>query len=352
MSNWMPAETAPHERTLVCWPERSSLWGPLFADAEAAYADVVEAVAQFEPCSVIVSPGRSADRAAAALERPTPHPIEIVEVPISDSWVRDSGPIYVFDGERRVALDWRFNGWGNKYPEFDDDDALARRWAERRGEPSTSVDVVLEGGSIAVDGEGSLVTTLQCLLHPNRNPGLAAVDLEAVLCRHLGVERVLWLPYGLVDDVDTDGHVDNVAAFSEPGRLLVQGCEDANEPDALRLDVNRRVADRWRDARGIPLEVVEIPVLPFVEIGGARRPVPYLNYAVCNDAVLVPCCRHEADDDMAALLAEEFPGREIVMLDVGAVLAHGGGGIHCITQQVPDPDASRSHRDPRRPEPR
>lgn len=352
MPTWMPAETAPHERTLVCWPERSTLWGPLFAEAEAAYAEVVLAIAQFEPCTVIASPGASAQRAATMLDASTPYPIDIVDIPLSDSWARDSGPIYVVDGDRRVALDWRFNGWGHKYPDHGDDDALPARWAQHRGEPVVSVDVVLEGGSIAVDGEGTLVTTLQCLMHPNRNPGLGAVDLEATLCHHLGVERVLWLPYGLVDDMDTDGHVDNVAAFCEPGRLVVQGCEDENEPDALRLDVNRRIADRWRDARGVPLEVVEIPVLPFVEIGGARRPVPYLNYYVCNDAVLVPSCRHEADEDMAALLGEEYPGREIVMLDVGTVLAHGGGGIHCITQQVPALTASRSESDPRLPAPR
>jgi agmatine deiminase len=338
MSVRMPAEWAPHERTLVSWPVRASVWGPLVADAEVAYREVIWAVAQFEPCTVIVPPGPPARRAAQCCEvaqGSTPFPIDIVELPIDDSWIRDNGPIYVFDDHRRVVTDWRFNSWGGKYLPYDDDAALTRRWAEVRHEPSVSVDAVLEGGSINVDGEGSMVTTVQCLMQPNRNPALARVDLEALFWEHLGVDAVLWLPHGLIDDDDTDGHVDNVAAFCEPGRLLMQGCDDGDEPDAMRLDMNRRTAERWRDARGVPLEAVEIPVLPFVEIGGFRRPVPYLNFYVLNEAVLVPVTGHEADDDILEMLAEEFPGREVVGLDVGAVLALGGGGIHCITQQVP-----------------
>jgi agmatine deiminase len=334
----MPAEWEPHERTLVTWPCRDDLWGPLRADAEAAYREVIWAVAQFEPCTVIARPGAHAEHAAQyceVREGSTPYPIDIVELPTDDSWVRDNGPLYAFDDHRRVVTDWRFNSWGDKYLPYDADAALARRWAHGRGEPYVSVDAVLEGGSINVDGEGTMVTTVQCLMHPNRNPALARVDLEALFREHLGVDAVLWLPYGLVDDDDTDGHVDNVAAFSEPGRVLLQGCDDPDEPDSMRLDMNRRTAERWRDARGVPIEAIEIPVLPFVEVGGSRRPVPYLNFYVLNSAVLVPVSGHEADDDIVELLAEEFPGREVVGLDVGAVLAHGGGGIHCITQQIP-----------------
>lgn len=334
----LPPEWAPHERTIVSWPARDELWGPLRHDAEVAYREVIWAIAQFEPCTVIARPGAHAERAASLCDSghgAPPHPIDVVELPIDDSWVRDNGPIYVFDEDRRVITGWRFNSWGGKYLPYDDDAALTRRWAQRRGEPCVAVDAVLEGGSLNVDGEGTLVTTVQCLMHPNRNPMFARVDLEARFAQYFGVDAVLWLPFGLSDDDDTDGHVDNVAAFSEPGRLLMQGCDDVDEPDALRLDVNRRTAERWRDARGVPLEAIEIPVLPFVEVGGMRRPVPYLNLYVLNGAVLVPVSGHEADEDVLDLLAEQFPGREVVGLDVGPVLAWGGGGIHCITQQVP-----------------
>ena len=151
----------------------------------------------------------------------------------------------------------------------------------------------------------------------------------------LGVTTIVWLPYGLALDDDTDGHVDNVAAFARPGTLLVQGCDDESEDDWLRCNVNVRCARGAIDALGEAIEVVEIPVLPFTEVGGERVAVPYLNYYVANGVVVVPVCGHPADDDMLAIIAEQYPDREVIGLDVGAVLAYGGGGIHCITQQVP-----------------
>jgi agmatine deiminase len=156
-----------------------------------------------------------------------------------------------------------------------------------------------------------------------------------VLRTELGVTTVVWLPYGLALDVDTDGHVDNVAAFARPGTLLVQGCDDDSERDWLRTNVDRRCARGAADARGEAIEVVEVPVLPFTEIGGERVAVPYLNFYVANGVVAVPVCGHDADGEMLAIIADQFPEREVIGLDVGAVLAFGGGGIHCITQQVP-----------------
>ena len=198
-----------------------------------------------------------------------------------------------------------------------------------------SVPVVMEGGSIAVDGAGTLVTTEQCLMHPNRNPSMSRADIEAVLGDELGVSRVVWLPHGLALDADTDGHVDNVAAFARPGVLVIQGCDDPAEEDYLRCDVNIRCARGALDARGEPIDVVVVPTLPFTEVLGERVAVPYLNYYAVNGAVIVPVCGHAGDADMLALIGEQYPGREVVGLDVGAVLAYGGGGIHCITQQIP-----------------
>jgi agmatine deiminase len=238
-----------------------------------------------------------------------------------------------------IATDWRFNSWGDKFLPYDDDAAAASRFAERRGDPVRSIDMVFEGGSITGDGEGTLVTTTQCLMHPNRNPAMTQVEIEAVLRAELGAGATIWLPHGLALDDDTDGHVDNIAAFAAPGRLLLQGCDDPDEDDWLRLDVDRRVARGALDACGRALDVVTVPVLPFAEVdrgeGPERVVVPYLNYYVGNGFVLVPTCGHAADDDMVALIAEQYPGREAVALDVGAILAGGGGGIHCITQQLP-----------------
>ena len=330
----LPAEWEPHEGTAMCWPARADMWGERLVDAEAAHAAVADAVARFEPVTMVAAP-RSAERAAATCGPG----VDVVEQPIDDSWFRDSGPIYVVDDSggdpQRVATDWRFNSWGGKFLPYRDDDAAARRFAEARDEPVRSIDMVFEGGSITGDGDGTLVTTTQCLMHPNRNPAMTLTAIEAVLRAELGAERILWLPHGLALDDDTDGHVDNVAAFAAPGRLVLQGCDDTDEADWLRLDVNRRVAADAVDARGRALDVTVVPVLPFAEVDGERVAVPYLNYYVGNGFVLVPTCGHDADADMVALIGEQYPGREAFGLDVGAILAFGGGGIHCITQQIP-----------------
>ena len=329
-----PAEWEAHEGTAMCWPAREGMWGERVADAEAAHAAVAEAIARFEPVTMIAAP-RSVERAASMCGPG----VEVVEQPIDDSWFRDSGPIYLVDDTggtpRRVATDWRFNSWGEKFLPYDDDAAAARRFAEARGEPVRSIDMVFEGGSITGDGDGTLVTTSQCLMHPNRNPSMTQADIEGVLRLELGAERILWLPHGLALDDDTDGHVDNVAAFAAPGRLVLQGCDDPHEPDWLRLDVDRRVVAGASDARGRIMDVTVVPVLPFVEVDGERVAVPYLNYYVGNGFVVVPTCGHDADDDMGALSGEQYPDRETFGLDVGAILAKGGGGIHCITQQIP-----------------
>lgn len=329
-----PAEWEAHEGTAMCWPARADMWGDRLADAEAAHAAVADAIAGFEPVTMIASP-RSVERATSMCGPG----VEVVELPIDDSWFRDSGPIYVVDdtvgGPQRVATDWRFNSWGEKFLPYDDDAAAARRFAEARGEPVRSIDMVFEGGSITGDGDGTLVTTTQCLMHPNRNPSMTQTDIEGVLQFELGAERILWLPHGLALDDDTDGHVDNVAAFAAPGRLVLQGCNDVDEPDWLRLDVDRRVVDGAVDARGRPIDVTVVPVLPYAEVDGERVVVPYLNYYVGNGFVVVPTCGHDADADMVALIGEQYPGRETFGLDVGAILAKGGGGIHCITQQIP-----------------
>ncbi|RLE23711.1 MAG: agmatine deiminase [Actinobacteria bacterium] len=327
----LPAEWERHDSTAMCWPVRDDMWGEQFANAEAAHAEVANAIARFEPVTMI-APQRASERAASMCGPG----VEVIEIPIDDSWFRDSGPIYVFDDEgARIATDWRFNSWGNKFLPYDDDAAAAARFATRAGHPLRSIDMVFEGGSLTGDGESTLVTTTQCLMHPNRNPAMTQADIERQLLAELGVEAVIWLPHGLALDDDTDGHVDNIAAFAAPGHLVMQGCTDESEADWLRLGVDQRVARGALDAGGRALDVTVVPVLPFTEVDGERVVVPYLNYYVGNGFVVVPTCGHEADADMIAMIGELYPDRETFGLDVGAVLAHGGGGIHCITQQIP-----------------
>ncbi|MGE0308679.1 MAG: agmatine/peptidylarginine deiminase [Acidimicrobiia bacterium] len=325
----MPAEWAPHERTIMGWPVRTHVWGSELTAAMRDYALCARAIARFEPVTML-APRQHLD-AAADLCGPA---VEVIEFDIDDSWLRDSGPMYVLAEGRRDIVGWQFNSWGGKFLPYDHDRTVKYRWGQRRGESIVDEDMVLEGGSISVDGEGTLLTTEQCLLHPNRNPSMTRAQIEQRIRTRLGVDTIVWIPFGLNDDDDTDGHVDNVACFVRPGVVMVQGCDDPDEPDHDRLSVNRRCIEGTIDAAGRALEVIELPVLPFVEIGGVRAPVPYLNFYLGNGAVIVPVCGHRRDAEMLSIIADAFPDREVVAVP-GATFALGGGGVHCITQQVP-----------------
>jgi agmatine deiminase len=322
-----PAEWEPHERTLMGWPCRTELWGPTLERARRDYAAVANAIAAFEPVTMIANPGHDSASARAACAGA----VEIVELALDDSWLRDCGPIYVRDDDgRRVGVHFGFNAWGEKFVGFDRDAAVGRLIAERLGDPVREADMVLEGGSILTDGAGVLVTTEQCLLNPNRNPGLDRGEIERRLGALLGVREVVWLGAGLVEDRDTDGHVDLIAAFTAPQRVLLQSAPPDN-PNAANCAENAR---RLRD-RGI--EVIDLPFLPYAEVAGERVVASYMNFYICNGGVIVPVAQAASDTDALAIIAAAFPGREVVPVD-GRVLAYGGGGPHCITQQVPVAD--------------
>jgi agmatine deiminase len=231
--------------------------------------------------------------------------------------------------ESRAGVDFGFNGWGEKFVPYDADARFAERVLALLGEERRdATQLVLEGGSIAVDGEGTLVTTEQCLLEERRNPQLAREEIEAELRAQLGVERVVWLGLGLVEDHDTDGHVDNVCAFVAPGRVVLQTVAEEGNPNFDACQENLR---RLRDAG---LDVVELPWLPYVPGEEPAVVVPYTNFYVCNGALIVPTDARETDAEALALLESLYPGREAVPVP-GRTLALGGGGVHCITQQVP-----------------
>ena len=257
----------------------------------------------------------------------------MVALPIDDSWMRDTGPIVVVaDDGSRHALHFRFNAWGEKWSPWDADAAVGAAIATHLGLPVHEVPMVLEGGSIAVDGAGLLVTTERCLLNPNRNPDMTRAEIEHTLQASFGVDRIVWLADAIAEDDGTDGHVDNVVAFTAPGEALLQGCADpANPNHAIAVDNRKRL-----DAAGI--EVTEIPVLPYAQFESGRSiPVPYVNLYALNGAVLVPTIGDPADADMLAIIAERVSRPRSCPVP-GAVLAHGGGGVHCITQQVPAPE--------------
>ena len=326
----MPAEWEAHEACLMAWPTRRELWMGMLEVAEREYAAVANAIAEHEPVRMVVAPG-TGDRAQRLLSAG----IELIELALDDSWLRDSGPIFVRGEEdgTRAAVDFRFNSWGERFSPWDQDALLGARLLQRLDVARIESELVLEGGSITVDGEGTLITTEQCLLNPNRNPQLHRGQIEAELRRTLGVTEIIWLPFGHADDAHTDGHVDGVCTFVKPGTVLVQSCEDPAHPDHARMRANRAVLEAARDARGRMLEIIELPLYPYGELGGHRTSVSYVNLYVANGAVIVPVASTAMDGAALEIIADAFPDHAVVPVPAKCI-AVGGGGVHCITQQM------------------
>ena len=320
----MPAEWAPHERTIMGWPCREEIWGDQLGQAKADYAATANAVAAFEPLTMVCADAQDADEARAALAGE----VEVVELPIDDSWLRDSGPIFVLDDDgRRAGVHFGFNSWGGKFTPYDADAAVGGLLVDRLGDRRYEAPFVLEGGSVAVDGEGTLLTTEQCLLHPNRNPDLSREEIEQGLRDFLGVEHVVWLGQGLAEDRDTDGHVDLIAAFTRAGEVLLQSTPPGTPS-------SERMADNRSRLVAAGLEVIDFPILPTLEVGGEDVAVGHLNFYLCNRAVIVPVAGLTTDAEALERIGAVYPDREVVGVP-GGVIAFGGGGPHCITQQVP-----------------
>lgn len=325
----MPPEWTAHERTLMAWPCRRELWGGQLEAAKAESAGVANAIAAFEPVTMVARDAGDAAEARAALGGN----VEVLTAPVDDSWLRDSGPIFVVDHadepSRRVGVHFGFNAWGSKFEGFENDAAIGRRLVEHVGSEVVRAPLILEGGSIAVDGTGTLVTTEQCLLHPNRNPSLTKDEIERHLMDYLGVTRVVWLDRGLVEDRDTDGHVDLIAAFLGPNRMLLQRCAPDN-PNHDNMARNREIAV----AAGI--EVVDFDPLAYASVAGEDVVASYMNFYVGERFAIVPVAgQPELDAQALDAIRTAFAGAKEVIGVPGVIHAFGGGGPHCITQQVP-----------------
>ena len=328
----MPPEFGPHRGTLMAWPTRESLWGPHLDRAKDDYAAVARAIASFEPVTMVCLPG-----AAGEVRDRCGEGVEPLELPIDDSWMRDNGPIFVANERGEVAMvHFRFNSWGEKYLPYDKDARLPALLAQALGVRRYEAPMVLEGGSFFVDGEGTLLATEECLLNPNRNPNLSREEIVDLLRAFLGVETVVWLPFGMADDRDTDGHVDGVAQVARPGTVLLLRPRDPSHPDTSRGRANAERLAAERDARGRSFEVIEVPVTATAQVEGyGPVPIPYLNLYLVNGGVIVPTGGVPQDGEALELIRSAFPDREVVPVP-GAILSFGGGGPHCITQQIPD----------------
>lgn len=331
--NTMPAEWEEHQRSFLEWPVRDSLiWKENEEEVCAGYAEVAKAIAAFEPVTVIVNPG--VEQQAARLCGGSVH---CLTIPHNDAWVRDNGPTFVRNEEKKLSgISWKFNAWGEKYAPYDLDDKVAGRILEHFRVPCIPVPMVLEGGSIHVDGEGTLLTTEQCLLNRNRNPHMTREQIEEALKTQLNISKVIWLKQGLFGD-ETDGHVDNVACFAKPGVVVLQACHDPKDPNEAITRENLEILRRTADAKGRALQVVEIPQPPARCYNGERLTLSYLNFYFVNGGIVLPVFGGDAagaDAQAVRILQELFPERKIVTVD-GMKLIKEGGNVHCITQQMP-----------------
>ncbi|HET8565377.1 MAG TPA: agmatine deiminase [Solirubrobacterales bacterium] len=347
----MPAEFTPHSGCWMAWPERTDNWRLGAKLAQEAFAAVAVAIAASEPVTMAVSDAQF-ENCRALL----PPEVRVVEVSTDDAWLRDTGPTFVLDGAgRRRGVDWHFNAWGGTdgglYSSWDRDERVAAKVLEIEGDDRYRAPIVLEGGAIHVDGEGTVLTTEQCLLNPNRNPELSREQIERTLLDYLGAEKVIWLGAGVFED-ETDGHVDNLACFARPGRVLLTWSDDEEDPQhRISRDARERL-EAATDARGRSLEVVLLPSPGPLHIAveeaegvdaaegtiprraGDRMAASYVNFYLGNSRIVYPLLDSRHDDEAAAILRRTFPEREVVGVPAREILL-GGGNVHCITQQVP-----------------
>lgn len=336
----MPSETAPHERTWMAFPREGLTLGDTDAEREEGYATwaaVAAAIARFEPVTMVVDPTET-----ARARRMLPGGVTLLEAPVDEYWMRDHGPTFVVDDERPGvlgAVDWIFNGWGAPdWAQWQDSAAHARLIAAEVGAELVSSVLVNEGGGIHVDGEGTVLLTETVQLDPRRNPFADRTRVEAEMARTLGAAKAVWLSRGLTRDYDefgTNGHVDIVATIPSPGRILLHDQRDPAHPDHAVTAQLRTELEGQTDAAGRRFEIVSLPAPE--TLTDAHGPVDwsYVNHLVVNGGVIACGFGEEkADAQARAILAEAYPGREVVTVDARGLFARGGG-IHCITQQQP-----------------
>jgi agmatine deiminase len=333
----LPAEWAPHEATWLSWPHNLDSWPGVFADVEPAMVEFVRALAECEPVYINVLGAeherhvRSLLARAASAER-----LRFFRFPTNDAWARDHGAIFVTRATLaapRLAVDFDYNAWGGKYPPFDLDRQIGRQMAEALDVPRwAQPGIVLEGGSIEVNGEGALLTTEQCLLNVNRNPTLTRADIERLLREAFGVNEIFWLGEGIEGD-DTDGHIDDLTRFVSPTAVVTVVEPNRADPNHAPLAANRRLLDTLR-VGGRALDVFELPMPEPQYLEDQRLPASYANFYVANGAVLVPVFGCATDDAACEILGDCFPDRRVFAVDCRVLIA-GLGALHCLTQQVP-----------------
>ena len=336
MSYRMPAEWEPHEGTWIAWPHNKDHWPGKFGPIPGVFAEMIASLTQSEKVFLLVNDKalEAAARKEIAEKNATLDQVEFVHIPTDTSWTRDYGPIFVRNEKNKLVItDWIFNSWGGKYKPWNHDDVVPKRIVRQCGLPCVEPGIVLEGGSLEVNGKGTLLTAEQCLLNKNRNPQLTRGQIEKYLNDYLGASHVVWLNEGIVGD-DTDGHIDDIARFVNPTTIVCAIEENRRDENYEILQKNFETLKAMRDQNGNPFNVVAMPMPAPVIYGGQRLPASYMNFYIANDIVLVPTFRCRKDKEVLGFFAKLFPQRAIEAIDC-TDLIWGLGAIHCSTQQQP-----------------
>jgi agmatine deiminase len=326
----MPAEWEPHAGTWLTWPRREGISFPdIFERIPPVFAAMVRALSEGEGVFINVWDAEMETEARTILK--THHAlnanVEFFHHRAYEPWCRDHGPVFIKNESTRAIINWEYNAWGEKYPRFDLDNEIPKQIAAARGSEMFAPQMVLEGGSIEVNGAGTLLTTESCLLNPNRNPNLTLEQIEQRLCGFLGVTKIIWLGEGIAGD-DTDGHIDDLTRFVDEQTVVTATEENPKDENHAPLQANRQ---RLRETA---LRVIELPMPPPVIFQNQRLPASYANFYIGNQVVLLPTFRHANDDRAKSILQDSFPTRTIVPLNA-TDLIWGLGSFHCLTQQEP-----------------
>lgn len=330
----MPAEWNVHERTFISWPVKESMCHPEnHENVCLGYAEFIRAISEFEPVTVIVNP-KELEQLENLFQ---PSNIELLPIDHNDAWLRDNGPTFLIDENKNIAgVNWKFNAWGEKYAPWDLDDNVAPKILEYFNIKEFDAPLVMEGGSLHTDGEGTLITTEECLLNPNRNPGLTREEIENYLKQYLNIEKIIWLKNGLSGD-ETDGHVDNIACFAAPSKIIMQTCDNPQDENYKITLENLEILKNATDAKGRKFEIIPICQPPKVEYEGQRLTLSYLNFYFVNNGIILPIfggTAEETDKMAEKVLNLTFPNRKVRTVD-GMQVIKEGGNIHCTTQQMP-----------------
>ena len=323
----MPGRFERHRGSLISWPTKGEKETKLFRDE---IVEVVKRVSKYEETFLVADYGDLEEA-----EKRCGNYAKIIATDTEFAWIRDNGPMFVRNGKGEIAaVKFQFNGWGDKYPTYERVKSVSNTIAEYFNVPLYEAPFILEGGAICVDGEGTLIATEQTLL--NRNPSISKEDIEQGLSDYLGIEKVMWLYKGFHEDTETDGHVDNVIEYISPGKVIVQTCSDKENPNFEILKENLSRLKVVTDAKGRKLEIVEFDYLPYTHpIDGVSYPTPYPNYYVMNGAIIVPQVGWTGEKEAVARLKEIFPNLDVVEAP-STYQAVGGGGLGCMTQQIPE----------------